>query len=58
MARANKMDSLVPWILTLASFPVMVVKQAINIVQLLKAARWLAEGDRKDRRKAERERGE
>lgn len=54
MARANKMDSLVPWILTVASAPVMVFKQGINVVQLVKAAKWLAEGDRKDRKKAEK----
>ncbi|GAB7359854.1 hypothetical protein MBLNU230_g7382t1 [Neophaeotheca triangularis] len=56
MARANKMDSTLPWILTIASFPVMFAKQIINVVQLWKAAQWLAEGDRKERRKAEKER--
>nr|POF24032.1 cdp-diacylglycerol--inositol 3-phosphatidyltransferase [Quercus suber]POF24046.1 cdp-diacylglycerol--inositol 3-phosphatidyltransferase [Quercus suber] len=54
MARANKMNSLVPWILTLASCPVMLLKQWINGVQLVKAAKWLAEGDRKARKKAQR----
>lgn len=52
MARANKMDSTVPWILTLVSAPVMVLKQYINIVQLVKASKWLAEGDRKMRLQA------
>ena len=52
MARANKMDSTVPWILTVASTPVMLFKQGVNVVQLYQASRWLAEGDRKDRKKA------
>jgi len=52
MARANKMDSMVPWVLTLASSPVMVLKQYINVEQLVKASQWLAEGDRRDRKKA------
>ncbi|KAF2767372.1 phosphatidylinositol synthase [Teratosphaeria nubilosa] len=51
MARANKMDSTVPWILTLASAPVMLLKQYINVEQLVKASQWLAEGDRRDRKK-------
>jgi len=49
MARANKMDSTVPWILTLGSAPVMAFKQYVNVVQLVNASRWLAEGDRRDR---------
>ncbi|KAF2466454.1 uncharacterized protein BDR25DRAFT_78440 [Lindgomyces ingoldianus] len=51
MARANKMSSTVPWILAVISFPVMFGKQWINVVQLVKASKWLAEGDRKARRK-------
>ncbi|KAF2194551.1 CDP-diacylglycerol-inositol 3-phosphatidyltransferas-like protein PIS [Zopfia rhizophila CBS 207.26] len=51
MARANKMDSTVPWILAVISFPVMFGKQWINVVQLVKASKWLAEGDRLERRK-------
>ncbi|KAF7194101.1 CDP-diacylglycerol--inositol 3-phosphatidyltransferase [Pseudocercospora fuligena] len=51
MARANKMDSTVPWVLTIASAPVMLFKQWVNIIQLVKASKWLAEGDRKDRKK-------
>lgn len=53
MARANKMDSTVPWVLTVASSPVMMLKQVINVIQLVTAAQWLAEGDRKARRKAQ-----
>lgn len=53
MARANKMDSTGPWILTIASAPVMLVKQYINVLQLIKASMWLAEGDVRDRRLAE-----
>lgn len=55
MARANKMDSTVPWILTVACAPVMLFKQGVNVVQLVSASKWLAEGDRRDRRKAELE---
>ncbi|KAJ9655175.1 phosphatidylinositol synthase 1 (CDP-alcohol phosphatidyltransferase1) [Coniosporium apollinis] len=51
MARANKMDSTVPWILAAISFPVMAGKQFINVVQLVKASRWLAEGDISERKK-------
>lgn len=50
MARANKMDSSGPWILVGISFPVMAMKQFINIVQLVKASKSLAEVDLKDRR--------
>ncbi|KAK3624359.1 phosphatidylinositol synthase 1 (CDP-alcohol phosphatidyltransferase1) [Elasticomyces elasticus] len=56
MARANKMDSTVPWILTLGSAPVMAIKQWINVLQLVKASQWLAEGDRRDRMKEKQKR--
>ncbi|KAI1404155.1 CDP-alcohol phosphatidyltransferase-domain-containing protein [Hypoxylon fuscum] len=52
MARANKMDSTWPWIITGVSAPIMALKQFLNIVQLVKASRWLAEGDVKARRAA------
>ena len=52
MARANKMDSMVPWILAGISFLPMVGKQIISVIQLVKASRWLAEGDVEARRKA------
>jgi hypothetical protein len=45
LARANKMDSFWPWVITGVSAPIMAAKQFINIVQLVKASRWLAEGD-------------
>ncbi|KAK3320747.1 hypothetical protein B0T19DRAFT_430350 [Cercophora scortea] len=45
LARANKMDSFFPWVVTIVSFPVMAMKQVINVVQLVKASKWLAEGD-------------
>jgi CDP-diacylglycerol--inositol 3-phosphatidyltransferase len=51
-ARANKMDSTFPWILAGISLPVMAAKQFINCVQLVKACRWLAEGDLEMRRAA------
>ncbi|KAK0703379.1 hypothetical protein B0T26DRAFT_756942 [Lasiosphaeria miniovina] len=50
LARVNKMDSTVPWIIASISFPIMLPKQFINVVQLIKASRWLAEGDIKTRR--------
>lgn len=52
LARANKMDSFVPWVIAGVSFPIMFMKQFINVVQLVKASRWLAEGDRAARRAA------
>lgn len=45
------MDSTWPWIIAGVSFPVMAGKQFLNIVQLVKASRWLAEGDVEMRRK-------
>jgi CDP-diacylglycerol--inositol 3-phosphatidyltransferase len=51
LARANKMDSFVPWVLAGISFPVMAGKQIINVIQLVKACKWLAEGDIAERRK-------
>lgn len=50
LARANKMDSFWPWVIAGISFPVMAGKQFLNVVQLVKASRWLAEGDLKARR--------
>lgn len=52
LARANKMDSFWPWVITGVSFPVMAIKQILNVVQLVKASRWLAEGDVEARRAA------
>ncbi|KAF2200179.1 hypothetical protein GQ43DRAFT_418593 [Delitschia confertaspora ATCC 74209] len=51
MARSNKMDSTVPWFLAAVSAPFMIVKQYINVVQLVKASKWLAEGDRLERKR-------
>ncbi|KAI1940284.1 phosphatidylinositol synthase 1 (CDP-alcohol phosphatidyltransferase1) [Ophidiomyces ophidiicola] len=45
LARANKLDSFWPWVITGISAPVMTAKQFINIVQMVKASKWLAEGD-------------
>ncbi|KAL9068275.1 MAG: hypothetical protein Q9161_006301 [Pseudevernia consocians] len=50
LARANKMDSTLPWIFAAVSSPVMAAKQILNVVQLVKASNWLAEGDIKARR--------
>jgi len=52
LARANKMDSTGPWVIAAISLPVMLAKQIINVVQLIKASRWLAEGDVEARRAA------
>lgn len=52
LARANKMDSFWPWVITGVSFPIMVVKNLLNVVQLVKASKWLAEGDRAARKAA------
>jgi CDP-diacylglycerol--inositol 3-phosphatidyltransferase len=46
------MDSTFPWGLAGISLPVMAGKQIINCIQLVKACRWLAEGDREMRRAA------
>ncbi|KAF2143424.1 uncharacterized protein K452DRAFT_307553 [Aplosporella prunicola CBS 121167] len=51
MARANKMDSTVPWVLAAVSFPGMALKQFINVVQMVKASKWLAEGDIMERKR-------
>ena len=50
LARANKMDSFVPWVLAGISFPIMFLKQVINVIQLVKASRWLADVDVKSRK--------
>ncbi|KAK3933725.1 CDP-alcohol phosphatidyltransferase-domain-containing protein [Diplogelasinospora grovesii] len=50
LARANKMDSTIPWIVAGVSLPGMLIKQIINVVQMVKASRWLADGDLKARR--------
>lgn len=52
LARANKMDSFVPWVIAGVSSPVMLFKQVLNVVQLVKACKWLAEGDIEMRRAA------
>ena len=44
------MDSTVPWILAAISFPIMFGKQVINVVQLVKASKWIAEGDVAERK--------
>lgn len=49
-------DSTVPWIIAIVSFPVMMLKQIINVVQLVKASRWLAEGDLEARRERKKTR--
>ncbi|KAJ5161879.1 hypothetical protein N7492_007271 [Penicillium capsulatum] len=50
MARANKIDSTFPWILTAIAAPVMLFKQIVNVIQLVNASQLLAEGDLQTRR--------
>ncbi|KAF9885908.1 CDP-diacylglycerol-inositol 3-phosphatidyltransferase [Aspergillus nanangensis] len=50
MARANKLDSFFPWVITLTSFPVWLTKQIINVVQLKNACNQLVELDLANRR--------
>lgn len=52
LARANKIDSFLPWVITGVSAPVMAFKQFVNIVQLVNASQWMAEGDRTARQAA------
>ncbi|KAF1830449.1 hypothetical protein BDW02DRAFT_101563 [Decorospora gaudefroyi] len=52
MARANKIDTRLPWVLMLTAAPVMLLKQSINVVQMVRASQWLAEGDREMRKQA------
>lgn len=40
------MDSTVPWVIAGISFPIMFIKNVLNVIQLVKAAKWLGEGDR------------
>ena len=50
LARANKMDSTVPWILAGISAPVMLAKQIVNGWQLYMSSVWLADADVKVRK--------
>ncbi|KAL2850638.1 CDP-alcohol phosphatidyltransferase-domain-containing protein [Aspergillus pseudoustus] len=51
MARANKIDSYWPRILFSVSLPIMLYKQVVNVVQLVQASRWIAQGDIEARQK-------
>lgn len=55
--RANKVDSSVPWILLYSSLIFMVFKQYVNIIQMVEASKWLAEGDAEIRKQAGLPRG-
>jgi CDP-diacylglycerol--inositol 3-phosphatidyltransferase len=52
LARANKIDSTVPWIIAGVSAPVCLFKQVLNVIQLINASKSLAEVDIKARREA------
>jgi CDP-diacylglycerol--inositol 3-phosphatidyltransferase len=45
LARANKMDSFVPWTIAGICFPIMAFKQFMNVVQLVWASQQLADVD-------------
>lgn len=44
------MDSTVPWIIAGVSLPIMLIKQILNIIQMVKASKSLADVDIKVRR--------
>ncbi|KAJ5765009.1 hypothetical protein N7520_004568 [Penicillium odoratum] len=50
LARANKIDSFWPWVITGIAAPVMAFKQFVNVVQMVNASKWMAEGDLEARR--------
>ena len=52
VARLNKINDTVPYYLTMASAPIMLFKQFTNVLQLMNASKWLAEGDREERKRA------
>ncbi|KAJ5535870.1 hypothetical protein N7513_009056 [Penicillium frequentans] len=54
LARANKIDSFWPWVITGVAAPVMAFKQFVNIVQMVNASKWMAEGDLEARRNRKR----
>jgi CDP-diacylglycerol--inositol 3-phosphatidyltransferase len=51
-ARANKISPFWPRLFAIVSSPIMLAKQVINVLQLVNASRWLAEGDVEVRRRA------
>lgn len=52
LARAKKIDLFVPYYVALVCLPVMALKQYLNILQLVRASKMLAEGDREMRKAA------
>lgn len=48
---ANKMDHTIPLILVILSSPVMAFKQCVNVIQIINASQWLAQGDLAEREK-------
>jgi hypothetical protein len=47
---ANKISSSLPWLLLTVSSLFMLFKQYVNVIQLVEASRWLAQGDVEMRR--------
>ncbi|KAL4786702.1 CDP-alcohol phosphatidyltransferase-domain-containing protein [Aspergillus varians] len=48
---ANKINSYWPWVLFSASLPFMLYKQYVNVVQLIQASKWIAQGDAEARQR-------
>lgn len=44
------MDSTLPWTLAIIAFLPMLLKQYINVIQMMEASKWLAAGDIEMRR--------
>lgn len=53
MASGNLLSDTIPWVVTICSFPIMFFKQSINVVQLVKAFRQLADRDAQSRLQAQ-----
>lgn len=43
------MDDVIPWRLAVIAAPFMAFKQLVNVIQIVNASQWLAEGDRAER---------
>ncbi|KAA8648412.1 CDP-diacylglycerol-inositol 3-phosphatidyltransferase [Aspergillus tanneri] len=50
LARANKIDSAVPRKLLAVSSVFMILKQYVNVIQLIEASKWIVQGDMEIRR--------
>jgi len=50
--RANKINRYWPQVLFCVSFPFMLYKQYVNVVQFVQARKWIAQGDLEERRRS------